>query len=352
MEQLLAIIEAQEDRILTLISESTESLNTSAIAKRLEAIENVNNKLCKEFIDFKSTIGQKSYSNAVKSGQQRQIDSKISEKSNHLVIIKPNNSQNASSKSTENSLKNIVNKSKVKVAIKSVKYISEAGIVVNCDTEEDTNKMFDILAETKTEFSARKPRTQWPRIAIFNVNQEINEDNIIEEIIQNNKNIKDFFESKSGEGVDNYLKLKFKYRKGNRSMSQSTQSSNKELNTWVIETSPELFKVVSNMRSILMAWRSCPFSEHLNIKRCYKCCGYGHIVAQCKSETNICGICAGTQCTGICQNQSQLKCHNCHHYNQFKHCKRQLNTCNTVFSSDCQSFKRIKSIIQFKIQYE
>jgi septum formation inhibitor MinC len=97
LEQLLAIIEAQEDRISTLMSESTESLNTSAIAKRLEAIENVNNKLCKEFIDFKSTIGQKSYSNAVKSGQQRQIDSKISEKSNHSVIIKPNNSQNTSS---------------------------------------------------------------------------------------------------------------------------------------------------------------------------------------------------------------------------------------------------------------
>ncbi len=225
-------------------------------------------------------------------------------------------------------------------------------MVVNCDTEEDSNKMLDILAETNTEFSARKPRPQWPKIAIFNVSQEINENNIIEEIIQNNKNIKDFFETKSGEGFDNYLKLKFKYRKGNRSTSQSTQSSNKELNKWVIETSPELYKVVSNMRSILMAWRSCPFREHLNIKRCYKCCGYGHIAAQCKSESNICGICAGTQCTGLCQNQSQLKCHNCHTYNQSKHCKRQLNTCHTVFSSDCESFKRIKSIIQSKIQYE
>ncbi len=344
LDQLMSII---EDQARIIAEKATTSLDTCSITTKLDSIEKQNNTLMKEINIINSNFCQKSYSSALKNGLQSSQVPNSGQKQSYSVVIRPNNIGNNTSKGTETTLKSIVNKTNSIICIKNVKYISNAGVIIDCDTQEDKNKLFETIANSATDYTAETPHMKWPKIAVFNVSRDIDENNIIEEIVANNREIKSFLEA-NNEDKDSHLKCKFKLRRGN---TQASQTSSPKGDTWIIEVSPKLFKILCTMRSLLMAWRSCRFKEHIDLRRCFKCCAFGHIAANCKSEVNYCGICANNHNTKDCPKNGQQKCINCQRHNQSKHAKRQLDICHTVFSSDCESLKRIKNIIHSKTQY-
>lgn len=47
------------------------------------------------------------------------------------------------------------------------------------------------------------------------------------------------------------------------------------------------------------------------VRRCYKCQGYGHIKHNCSASVLTCGLCAGGHDTRDCDSKLALKCANC-----------------------------------------
>lgn len=60
----------------------------------------------------------------------------------------------------------------------------------------------------------------------------------------------------------------------------------------VIEVNGSAYKKMLQMGNIFLEWRQCKITEHLHIKRCFKCCGFSHISTECKAETQRCSKCA------------------------------------------------------------
>lgn len=343
----LADLKTIIDRENVLIT-GQKSVDVSGIETKLDSIVKVNKHLMTEIDGIKSTISTKTFSSAVYSGQQLLFGPKIPETSLKSVIVKPLNEENSTSKGTESAIKTLISKTNEKICVKNVKYISNAGIIIDCTSDEDQKKIFDAINKSTNLYQAQKPKEKWPKIAIFNVSTDIDETNIIEGIVDNNSEIKSFLED-NNEDIDHHLKCKFKFR---RNANQLTQSFGSKGNTWVLEVSPKLFKIMSSKRSISMAWRSYRFSEYIDLRRCFRCCAYGHIAANCKATNSACGLCAGHHETKDCPKTNQNKCVNCLKHNHSKHAKRQLDINHTAFSHNCESLKRIQNIIHSKISYE
>ena len=60
------------------------------------------------------------------------------------------------------------------------------------------------------------------------------------------------------------------------------------------------------------AIKSCKYFEReATVTRCYRCQGFGHTQAHCRSATHTCGHCGDQHETKKCQNTTRARCVNC-----------------------------------------
>jgi hypothetical protein len=238
---------------------------------------------------------------------------------------------------------------KQKVGVKNIKNIAKGGIVLAFDNENDCIKTIETINANTEDLTATKPKSRAPKLVVYNVSEDINEDNLVSIIIESNSVLKRFLESqnidiKNKEEIEPLIKTKFKFRR---------KSSN-DNNTWVLEISPKLRKAIfDNMRSILIGWKSCKFADYIPITRCFKCNGFGHIKANCRQEHQACGHCGQSHDSIACNtHESQAFCVNCDKQNKAKDQRFRLDTNHSSFNSECPSLKRIKNLIIAKTNYE
>lgn len=70
-----------------------------------------------------------------------------------------------------------------------------------------------------------------------------------------------------------------------------------------------LQKCLAKKRAII-GFISCRIYEQIEVVRCFKCCRFGHIAADCTEKSYICPVCAGAHMVGEC-NSTVHKCANC-----------------------------------------
>jgi hypothetical protein len=172
--------------------------------------------------------------------------------------------------------------------------------------------------------------------------------NIIEDIVNKNKEIKAFFEDNTTEDINNHLVCKFKFKKRDKDSNEKTTGPN----TWVLEISPAIRKIIIKSRTIFVGFKSCRYSEYLQITRCYNCNGFGHISKDCTQNTISCGFCGQLHDSKVCDRKKvQLFCVNCDRFNKSTKSSKKLQTNHSVLSEECESFKRIKNIVNSKVNY-
>jgi hypothetical protein len=289
--------------------------------------------------EIKQLIGNKSYSSAVKTS----LPSIEDNQSKNLLIIKPKDN-NKKSFETEKMAKSILNKNNCNIQVRNARKISKGGIAIECNTSEECEEALKLISNKSEDLIATKPAKKTPKIVIYGVPENMCETEIIDEIIDNNIDIKNYLESINGENIEQEINIKFKFRQKQRSY----------LNNWVLEVSPNLHKIIANKRSILIGWKSCSFANYISIIRCYKCNGFSHIAKDCRQETESCGHCGKTHKTKECDQSHDQFCTNCDKHNKSSK-TRSLNhfaTNHSSYSNKCESLLRIKSIIQAKFNYE
>lgn len=86
---------------------------------------------------------------------------------------------------------------------------------------------------------------------------------------------------------------------------------------------------------ISIGWDSCKLFEHIFVRRCYKCYGFGHIAKDCSGQ-KVCSRCSlvhendGKECKS-----KSLKCINCINAKI-----KSVNVNHGVFDNNCPVYKK------------
>jgi hypothetical protein len=277
------------------------------------------------------------------------VAKKLPKDNKNIIIIRPKNGAN-NSKQTTNELKNIIKKSNKTIGVKEVENIGNGGVIVRCHTSEDVEDIQDVTKHCK-DLNVSKPKQKKPSICVYGVESDLKNEDIIQEIIDKNRDIKDFLSAKDYEDIEEHLRLKIRLER-RRNRQQSTQQETKTFDL-VFEVSPELRKVWSQMRSVLIDWKSYRYGDHIHVVRCYKCQKFGHMSRVCTETDNSCGNCSHNHETRNCQkSESEQKCINCVRFNASNKSNIVLATNHSVFSRRCESLLRMENIIKSRINYE
>jgi len=283
-------------------------------------------------------ITTKSYSSVI---QSRKSSPQERESIDNLIIIKPKDCRMKSFE-TEKIAKTIINQNKGKTFVKNARKISKGGLILECNSFPEREELVKILADKNDSLTISRPAKRMPKIAIYSVPQEVKSDDLINEIIENNIAIKNYLKTTNCQDLKEEIKVKFMLRKHEKSHH----------NNWVIEVSPEMRKVIVNMRSILIDWKSCHYADYMPIIRCYKCNDYSHYARDCTREES-CGHCGQSHKTKDCDCSHQKFCTNCDRRNKSSNGRTPaLETSHSSFDHKCETYLRIKALVESNNNYE
>lgn len=235
----------------------------------------------------------------------------VAKKNRNVFIVRPKQS-NAETKTTRDKVKKNVNP--VVSGVVSMENISNGGVVVVCNSEENMNKL-KAATEKKlgNEFTVDFAKKRMPKIKIVGMSEKLSNEDICESIRGQNHWV--------GENVFkivNVYSVKDKYYSA------------------ILEVDAQMFEACMREKYITVGWESCKVYEHVNVLMCLKCCGYNHKAKDCNGK-EACGRCSGSHKTAECTSQAE-KCINCVLANKKFNMKLDVN--HHVSSSECKVRKR------------
>jgi len=110
-----------------------------------------------------------------------------------------------------------------------------------------------------------------------------------------------------------------------------------------VQLDGDLWKQLAAKGKIYMNWRVHNVKEYVNVVRCFKCHGYGHIAKFCNLD-ELCEKCGEKGYTKINCKRDIATCVNC------KRAKRR-NDQHTVRSLDCPEYLRHVDLYKNKIKW-
>lgn len=239
--------------------------------------------------------------------------------------------------------------------VDSVKHISKGGLLVECHSRETSDDIINTINNSlKNEFVASKPKKKKPQIILMGVDGEVSKESLITEIIESNREIKAFIESRpNSEKIEDNISIRFKFRRMivETQATEEPQRRVEKTDKYVLEVSPQLRKVIFCLRSIKIGWRSHKYAEYLPIIRCHKCNNFGHFQTECKAS-QACGHCGQQHNSRECKTEKKdYKCVNCCRFNDNNKSGKRVSVNHSSHSESCGAYKRIESLIINKTDY-
>ena len=96
----------------------------------------------------------------------------------------------------------------------------------------------------------------------------------------------------------------------------SNRRAARDKNHWICEVSPKLRNNLMERERFFVDFKSCRVDDHLCIRRCYKCQGFGHVAKKCRQQDDTCSYCAenGHQNRECSRRQEPPRCVVCRIY--------------------------------------
>jgi len=225
-------------------------------------------------------------------------------------------------------LKNSINPTEIKVGIKAVKTIRDRCLIIETESEEESNILFtEIRKKLGEKMDIYQNKLRNPRVIIYSVPEETTVDNIGATIMAQNPEI-----ITNDETIE--AKFRFKNKRGHYNI--------------VMEVGPQTRKQILQAK-LKIGWNICKAADYLVPTRCFKC-RFNHKHYKCKGE-DTCPHCTGThkmkECTATI---SEQKCINCIAYNKYSK-EGKINENHSAMSKDCPSLQAVLKRYRENVQY-
>lgn len=248
--------------------------------------------------------------------------SQVTKKNKTAVVIKPKNeSQNVSV--TKSEVLQGINPMESNVPITRVKHIDKGGLLISCDTDEDNLKLKkmvdDKLANNYKINEIRNPR---PRIKIVGINEHFEKEEI-------EKLLKSQNSAKIKQGAECKIVRLWQTKRRN------------DVYQAIIELDVDSYSNImcSDHRFLMVGLDSCQVFDGVDLKRCFKCCGFNHYFSNCASKL-CCPRCSEGHELKDCKSES-VKCINCINYKKLKiNSNINVDTNHTVWDTGCTVYKQ------------
>ena len=265
-------------------------------------------------------------------GERRKLFSEVVKNQDnnkrHRITLKPKETT-TSPEQIKAQLKNCINPTEIKVGIKAVKTIRDRCLIIETESEEESNILYTEIRNKlgeKVDINQNKLRN--PRIIIYSVPEETTVANIGATIMAQNPAI-----------ITNDETIEAKFRFKNKSGRYNI----------VMEVGPQTRKQILQTK-LKIGWNICKAADYLVPTRCYKCSRFNHKHFECKGE-DTCPHCAGAhkmkECTAPI---SEQKCINCIVYNRHSR-EGKINENHSAMSKDCPSLQAVLRRYRENVQY-
>lgn len=177
-----------------------------------------------------------------------------------------------------------------------------------------------------------KPKKIDPTMIIYDVEKELNRDELKEHLIR--RNLVQLTEAENKEEMYNNIIFRQAF----------TVRENKV--NWLVQMPGKFLSKLLEQGKIFMFWRTYRIKEYYNVTKCFKCYGYGHIAKHCEQKEQRCENCDSCEHEKAkCDKKDEPTCANC-----LK--TKRKNTNHSVRSKTCPEFLRMLEIYKTKIKWD
>lgn len=231
------------------------------------------------------------------------------------LIITPKNTSQSSTKTKSVVLQN-VDPVKENLRVKQVRDVSNGGIAVRC--ENDTKLLDLVNSKLSNTYDVKVVSPIHPRVRISGLSEKLEENTLLEMLKSQNSSI---FNSSSH--------IKF--------LSLDAVRNNKDVFHATFEVDVETYQRFLSSGFVVIGFDYCKAYDAIDVRRCYKCCGFHHLASKCSSELPICPRCAENHTLADCKND-QLKCVHCTNHNTLNNVKK-VRVDHAVWDKSCEIYK-------------
>lgn len=318
--------DANDEEKLRQLIRSSISAEVRPLIKKIDALQKEIIESKNEIISLKQIIDKLTNDNTLlqKYNNNVQNDSdnvasvsyaNIVQKKNAeaVLVVKPVNADvttqgNVNKNENLKSVKSNINVKELGVGVKSIKEKNNGTVVVKFKNVNDKDKLQkNVVDKIGDQFKVQAPKVQKRFVKIVYIDNEettLTDEQLVNDIIQQN-NLRECCEK---------IEMKIVKRIINDKKNDFSV---------IVEVNLELQRILLFLEKVSLGWKQCKVIEHVNIIRCFKCCGYNHYANECKKEIT-CGKCGDAHSSKDCQSTA-LKCMNCAHKNKKKNNKDSIN---------------------------
>lgn len=312
--------------------------------EKINLLKEVNQTLKEKVINMEnqssvSLCNKIAYNEIVKSGDSAKTHETTKKlintteqniRSKNLPSLKINSKNNIKGSEILKILKSKIQPRNMGINIKETKLIND-GVLLRCETEENLNKLKSEISEKCDQLIVAPNKKYNPRIIIKFVNIDVANDDLYDDIVSHNTNI-----------LPSDIKI-----------IKTIQLKSNKFKHIVLEISPSAYSnIAKNGYKISTAWEIFKVENHLYIKKCFQCNGFGHIKKDCTSLNPICPKCSGDHAANECS-ATFRKCCNCTKYNEsVKEFSKFFPTDHSAMDKICPLYIKKCDLLSSKVIYE
>jgi hypothetical protein len=298
-------------KYVTKIDETTQKQNAQQ-AETDDKIKNVTDTLAETIQKIKEMKNTTCSAQSNDNNNKPSFANVVRKAAKPSVLIKPKAVQSATTTSDE--IKKQIDRREVNAC--ALRKLHGGAIVVTCDSNASTVKMKTMIQDKfGDKYEVNLPNVLKPRVKIFRIDG-VDEHDIVNELKERNEWL-----------VEGQIEVKKIIKRKDAKYDDFDA---------VIEVDNDCFDKLMESGRVNLGWRSCRVVHHVHITRCFKCCGFGHIAANCSNKL-ACSKCGDEHKVENCKSEA-MKCVNCHMLNE--KFKMKLDTNHRPWNNVCETLKR------------
>lgn len=209
------------------------------------------------------------------------------------------------------------------------------GLVVEMTTKNEVERMMNSESLRRKGYVVREGVKKRPTVMIYDL-EKGPEEEILKEMYMRN-----FSESMTEQEFLRAVKVRRKIgqKKGGR------EKEKVERETWIMEVSGRIYEGCMRQERVYMKWEAVRVKEYVDIVRCFKCQGFGHIGKVCRERKQVCERCGEDHKTEACGvSDTEVKCPNC--------AREGRETCHAACWKGCEIYRRAEERYFKAVDYE